>query len=49
MAPKQKGLDLAFFTRISKVEKEKNAEREFATLHEQLEKEHANAKEEIVK
>jgi hypothetical protein len=49
MAPKQKWLDLAFLTPISKVEREKNAEREFATLHEWLENERANAKEEIVK
>jgi hypothetical protein len=49
MAPKQKWLDLAFFTLISKVERERNAEREFANLHERLENERANTKEEITK
>jgi hypothetical protein len=49
MAPKQKRLDLAFFIPISKVERKKNAERDFANLHERLENERANAKEEITK
>jgi hypothetical protein len=48
MAPKHKQLDLAFFTRISKDEREKNAEKEFASLNERLEKERAIAKEKEV-
>jgi hypothetical protein len=48
MAPKHKQLDLAFFIPISKDEREKNAEKEFASLNERLEKERAIAKEKEV-
>jgi hypothetical protein len=50
MAPKQKQLDLDFFFSISKEERDKDVEREFANLDTRLEKEHAIAKEkEIIK
>jgi hypothetical protein len=49
MAPKQKQLDLDFFFSISKEEREKDVEREFANLDTRLEKEHAIAKEKEIK
>jgi hypothetical protein len=45
MAPKHKKLNLAFFIPISIEERERDAEKEFASLNERLEKECAMAKE----
>jgi hypothetical protein len=49
MAPKHKQLDLVFFTRISKEEREKAVEVEFATFNEKLEKEKTMPKKLILK
>jgi hypothetical protein len=49
MAPKYKKIDSAFFTPISKDERERAVEREFASLNTRLELEEALAKEEVVK
>ena len=49
MAPKHKQLDLAFFTRISKEEREKAVEVEFATFNEKLEKDKTMPKKLILK
>jgi hypothetical protein len=48
MAPKQRQLDLAFFTPITKEEREKDAEMEFACLNKRLDKERATANEKAV-
>ena len=44
MAKKQQRLDLKFFIPISKEERLINAEKDFETLHERLEEEHALSK-----
>ena len=49
MAPKHKQLDLFIFTRISKEEREKAMEVEFATFNEKLEKEKSMPKKVILK
>ena len=49
MAPKHKQLDLVFFTRISKDEREKAVEVEFATFNKKLEKEKSMPKKLILK
>jgi hypothetical protein len=49
MAPKHKQLDLSFFTRISKKEREKVVEVEFATFNEKLEKDKTMPKKLILK
>jgi hypothetical protein len=49
MTPKHKQLDLAFFTRISKEEREKAIEAEFAIFNEKLKKEKAMPKQLILK
>jgi hypothetical protein len=48
MAPKQRQLDLAFFTPITKEEREKDAKMEFACLNKRLDKERATANEKAV-
>ena len=48
MEPKQRQLDLAFFTLITKEEREKDAEMEFACLNKRLDKERATANEKAV-
>jgi hypothetical protein len=48
MAPKHKQLDLAFFTPITKEERDKDVEMEFACLNKRLDKEHAMANEKAV-
>jgi trehalose-6-phosphate synthase len=46
MAPKQRRLDLGFFTRISKEERNVNVNKEFATLSAKLNKKSAMSKKE---
>ena len=45
MAPKHKQLHLVFYTPISKEERERAMEVEFATFNQKLEKKKSNAKE----
>ena len=49
MVPKYKKIDSAFFTPISKDEREREVESEFASLNARLELEEAMPKEEVVK
>jgi hypothetical protein len=49
MAPKYKKIDSAFFTPISKDERKRAVEKEFASLNARLEMEQAMPKEEVVK